>query len=165
MLYFFRINYSVKKDIIDDDGLPFPIPKLRFVEWKKLGFSELATAKLLGYSRYSWNNLEILELEETSFDDLSSTEQYGAMALGFDEETWDCFMSHYCSYSWEKLEETDIAQYFTTLGWTQNSWDNDGKAPDSEDKSWKKLTTEEKFAATKLCYTENAWNWVALPSW
>jgi hypothetical protein len=147
------------------DGLPYPIPQLRFVEWGELGLDERATAESLGYSRYSWNNLEISDTEKTRFKDLSASEQQNVMALGFDEYTWDCFMSHYHGYNWGELVGADVSKHFTTLGWTQDSWDNDLKAPESDDKSWKDLTTEEQLAATKICYTENAWDWIALPSW
>lgn len=151
--------------ITDEGGLPFPVPELRYIEWKELGLHETEIAEALGYNRYSWNNLELLDLEEKAFEDLSASEKAGALALGFDQNTWDCFMSHYYGYYWSELEDANVDQYFIALGWTKHSWDNDGKAPDSDDKSWKELTDEEQLAATKICYTEKAWDWVPLPSW
>lgn len=107
----------------------------------------------------------MLDLEEKSFEDLSESEQQGATTLGFDGDTWDCYMSHYYNYYWSELEEARVDQYFSTLGWTQDSWDNDGEAPDSDDKAWNELTKEEKHAATKICYVESSWDWVPLRSW
>jgi hypothetical protein len=149
----------------DAAGLPYPIPELRFIEWSELGLHEKESAEALGYKKYSWNNLEVSDLEESSFKDLSASQQALALSLGFDEDTWDCFVSHYHGYHWSELEDANVEQYFTTLGWTKDIWDNKGNAPDSDDKSWKELTEEERRAATKICYTEKAWDWVPLPSW
>lgn len=156
------INNSIETDAAD---LPYPIPELRFVEWKELGLHEKESVEALGYTKYSWNNLEVSDLEESSFKDLSASQQALTLSLGFDEDTWDCFASHYHGYYWSELEAANVDQYFTTLGWTKHSWDKKGKAPESDDKNWEELTEEEQLAATKLCYTENAWDWVPLPSW
>ena len=145
--------------------LPFPLPELRYVEWQKLGLNELTVAESLGYNKMSWNNLEISDLESTAFENLSAAEQQGAMALGFDQETWNCYMFHYNGYSWNELEDADVAQYLVTLGWTEDNRGGDEDSPDSDDMSWDELSKEEQFAATKICYTKNAWDWVPLPSW
>jgi hypothetical protein len=148
-----------------DQGFPLPIPVLRFTEWSELGDSEKATAESIGYDKYSWNNLEISDIEQKAFKDLSSSEQQGAMALGFDERTWDCYMNHYYSYSWSELKDANVVQHFEKLGWTRKSWVGSSNPPISDELSWYELSLEEQNAATQICYSANAWDWIALPSW
>ena len=117
----------------------------------------------LGYKEVTWNSVGSAEIEGLAFFELSADQQTLAKKLGFNEERWDCFHTHYERYNWEYLEERDLSDHFLTLGWTQAIWD----AIDSENVeipiiwsqwSWIELHEEHKDAARELCYSEETWD-------
>lgn len=121
-------------------------------------------AKSLGYSRSSWDNLELLELEGNRFSELSEQQQQNAISLGLDEAKWDCFVNHYNGYYWENLQAAGIVESFQALGWDQVNWDDGGTNP-VFDMYFEDLSAEQQDAAFRLCYIPNSWNWVPLDEW
>ena len=71
-----------------------------------------------------------------------------------------CIGSRYTEYFNDEYEvnENTILKVSTIngqieiLGWDEDSWDNDGDAPDTEDMYWDELTPEQQAAAVQLCY-------------
>lgn len=110
----------------------------------------------------SWNNPGTAEIEELSLETIVTENPEAAIVIaediGMDEEQWDCWMNHYFDYDWNDLVVEDLAGYFEILGWTQDMWDNDSGAPDSDESDWLDLTLAEKDAATYICYFPDLWN-------
>lgn len=74
-------------------------------------------------------------------------------------------MNHYQAYFWSSFHE-DLRVAIETLGWTEETWDDDSTTvPASEVKDWSELTPEEKAAATRLCYFEEIWNEAPITDW
>lgn len=48
------------------------------------------------------------------------------------------------------------------LGWSANSWDNNGQLPDTEDMFWDELTPKQQAATTQLCYFRDLWDSVLI---
>ncbi len=63
---------------------------------------------------------------------------------------------------WEELGWADMTaaeqELWGAMGWSEASWEEEEKAPASEDKYWKQLTPEEQAAATSLGYTKANWD-------
>jgi len=142
---------------------PYSYPYTRFTAWVNLDSAEKNTAQALGYFRTSWDNLEIYNLESLRFSDLTYTEQNNVLALGMDEEMWDCWMNHYNGYYWEDMPNGKT-QYLAVLGYTQTTWDEDLGA-DTDNFDWYELSSEQQNAANKLCYFANSWDWLDLNYW
>lgn len=115
-------------------------------------------ANVLGYTSTSWNVVGggFAAIERKGWGDLDFNERIGAIQLGYDKNTWECFVHHYQSYTWGQLNV--VAQEGArALGWTQALWDGGG-GPDSDDKWWGELTEAERSGANGLCYFEDNWN-------
>jgi hypothetical protein len=139
-------------------------PEFRYVEWNDLSQAKQAVAGTgLGYAVATWNNPGTAEVEELSWTSLTVANQAAAVTLGFNEEVWDCFINHYDDFFWEDLATEEVQQYYVTLGWTEDSWNGDADAPESDAFFYNELTAEEKAAANELCYDENLWNEETLP--
>ena len=63
---------------------------------------------------------------------------------------------------WEEVGWADMTAaeqaLWMKLGWDEASWEEETKAPASEDKYWNQLSAEEKAAATALGYTKGSWD-------
>jgi hypothetical protein len=63
---------------------------------------------------------------------------------------------------WDELSWTDMnsaeQKLWKVLGWNESSWEEDTDPPDSNDKYWEELTTEERKAAEELGYTRKYWD-------
>ena len=44
------------------------------------------------------------------------------------------------------------------LGWSQASWEGEDEIPESAEKLWEDITSEEQSAATQLGYTQEKWD-------
>lgn len=144
---------------------PFPYPYTRFTPWIQLGTTEQNSGTNLGYFSSSWDNLEIYDLESLRYSDLTVQERQSLQALGLDSDQWDCFMNHYNGYYWDELQSIGVLVHFTTLGYTQSSWDDGIDPPDTEGMYWDDLSPEQQDAANKLCYFQNSWDWIDLNLW
>lgn len=145
--------------------LPLPYPHTRYTPWRDLAAEERTVAKSLGYDRESWNNLELNEIEGSSFGELTPEERAWAGALDLGVDAWDCYVNHFISLSWDGLIAAGKATHYTALGWGQASWDEGGDVPETEDMHWDELSPEQQEAAYALCYFKDAWNWVSLDQW
>lgn len=62
---------------------------------------------------------------------------------------------------WERLSWADMSgeerELWTVLGWRQDKWD-ENDAPESADKAWRDLTSQEQSAAMGLGFTEGIWD-------
>ena len=122
------------------------------------------TAKVIAYTRSSWDNLEILDLESLRFADLTDEEKSTVNSLGMNANVWDCFVNHYNGYYWDELPG-GVRSHFNVLGYGRSSWDDGINVPETEDMYWDELSTSQQEAAYKLCYFKNSWNWISLAEW
>lgn len=145
---------------------PHPMPEFRYIPWSELTDSARTVASsAMNYTESTWNNLGSAVVEMNTFLNLNDTARDAAMELGFYTHTWDCFMNHYLSYFWNSFQE-DLQVAIETLGWTEEMWsDNSTVYPTSESKAWIDLTSEEKAAATRLCYFREIWDNEAITEW
>jgi len=141
---------------------PLPFPQTRFTDWDRLSDDQRTIAEGLGYSSFSWNNLELADIEYGMYDTLTAFERAGINALGMDKDMWNCWINHYASLFWDDLEQAGLAQYYVTLGWTQDKYDNNSGSPNTEGLYWYELTDEQKHAAAQLCYSPISWDWIPL---
>ncbi len=103
--------------------------------------------------------------EDYCYDDLYENEKSGADLLGMGYDIWDCHINHYLGYWWEDLEERGLDQYLKELGWDENSWNQDGPVPDTDDLYWDGLTPDQQEAAVQICYFRELWDNVPIPEW
>mmetsp|Transcript_24354 Transcript_24354/g.57891 ORF Transcript_24354/g.57891 Transcript_24354/m.57891 type:complete len:232 (-) Transcript_24354:147-842(-) len=141
---------------------PQPFPHTRFTAWDNLTEGEKFTAESLGYNSFSWNNFEISDLEYVMYDALTELQQTGVAALGFDRDSWDCWILHYEGLWWQQLQQAGLAQYYETLGWNEEMWNTGVGLPITEDYFWYELTEEQKHAAAQLCFNPITWDWIPL---
>lgn len=87
------------------------------------------------------------------------------MSLGLSGDVWDCSINHFLAFWWTDLEELGITDYLSSLGWNNDSWDNDGPLPDTEDLYWDELTPEQQASASHLCYFRDLWDGIPIPEW
>ncbi|KAL3798750.1 hypothetical protein ACHAWO_011994 [Cyclotella atomus] len=140
---------------------PYPRPDKRYMAFQYLSGEDQAVAQNnLGYTPITWNVPGLAPVEQLGWWQFSEQQKNGAIALGFTENQWDCYINHYLTYTWSELTEAGLTDALGTLGWTQNSWEGSGDSPATESKWWGQLTTDEKNAARKLCYFQDNWNQV-----
>ena len=127
--YFVWITFQKKKNSLD--GL----------EWN--GDNYYVASDVLKYCReHAQVNFLVGETCDSSF---TENHQPSAAAGTYDK----------CC--WEMLPE-EAAAAATVLGYTQNTWDNAGGSPLTDDKAWMELSPEQKEAAETLGYTKSAWD-------
>mmetsp|Transcript_19167 Transcript_19167/g.27070 ORF Transcript_19167/g.27070 Transcript_19167/m.27070 type:complete len:617 (+) Transcript_19167:818-2668(+) len=140
-------------------------PEFRFRIYDSLSPKLKEYAVTLSYTKSTWNNLETAHVESLPFAELSPGEQEAVLQLGFvNEEDWDCYMNHYNGYTWDKLEDEDLQQYFVILGYNKKLW-FDGSDTDIDELEWDELTPSQQNAAKKLCFIEESWNSIPLGKW
>ena len=142
-----------------------PIPFERYQLWSDLTKDQrdlLANTEGLAYTEETWETPRSNDME---YDSLlliihAFTQAYDdAIAFGFTQQIWDCYINHYEGYAWSDLVARDQAKYFKALGWTQQQWDGEiDTIPASEEKLWIRLNFEEKQAAANLCYFQELWD-------
>ncbi len=93
---------------------------------------------------------------------MQPSEKRGAVAFGFDEDSWDCWSNHYGDYWWTELVEYELDGYFIALGWNENNWNNN-RAPRSEEMDWNELNGAERDAARQICYFRDLWDELSIP--
>jgi hypothetical protein len=87
--------------------------------------------------------------------------------MGWTETVYDCYVNHYEGYKWKDLEKlTDAVPYFEELGWNSSTWDGDiDYTPETENMDWGELSDEQQNAALALCFFEELWSKIEIPSW
>lgn len=88
---------------------------------------------------------------------------FGCATSGKDEGALDPKMVRSDNIDfWEEVGWADMTAaeqaLWMKLGWDEASWEEETKAPASEDKYWNQLSAEEKAAATALGYTKGSWD-------
>ncbi len=148
------------------------VDEIRYVVWGDLSEDKKKLASELGYDKDTWNTPGTADIEYYSIEGLAEAERQvdidNISEMGFSEEQWDCYVHHYISFSWEALESVGVDSHFTSLGWSQSSWDGEtDEVPASEEKSWDELTEEERSGAVGLCYIHQTWDGYSLddPEW
>jgi hypothetical protein len=140
-------------------------PEFRYVEWNDLGQAQKTAAGTgLDYTKATWNVPGTAEVELLAFSSLTTENMAAAIALGFSEEVWDCYVNHYDDYAWAELATEGVQQYFITLGWTEASWTGVADPPASDDEFFSDLSSGEKTAAEEICYNKLLWNGESLGS-
>lgn len=161
------------------------IPRFRFQEWSDATSTLRNLASTVGYDERSWELMGTNSIEEYSYytfqdvDSLDDRDLENAVrninvnnlsavyaAMGFDEDTWDCWINHYSWYEWAELSEFQLNVYVEALGWNANKWETGNNPPASEDKYWRELSASEKQAAAGLCYLPETWDQESsFPQW
>ena len=123
----------------------------------------------LGWTRASWRGETEPnpDLSETLWANLTTTQQAAASSLCYFRASWDmvdlrqwnCYEeNHLVDYDWIELVQFD--DNWSTLGWTQASWEEGGDYPATSDLLWSELSPAEQDAAYGLCYDEASWDYV-----
>jgi len=155
------------------------MPRFRFQMWEDVEpeLKELAT--LMGYTNASWEILRTNGIETLTFYDFQDMKNINKdykdyvtavdksvkngtavlETMGFDEDSFDCWMSHWSWYSWSELEFYEINYTFVDLGWNEEKWSSENQSvwPISTFTAWANLTDVEQQAAANLCYLN--WTW------
>ncbi|GAX28890.1 hypothetical protein FisN_20Lh196 [Fistulifera solaris] len=158
---------------IGEDAPSIPsVDDIRYVIWGDLSEDRRKLASELGYDKGTWNTPGTADIEYYSIEGLAEAERQDdtnkISEMGFSDEQWDCYVHHYISFSWEALESVGVDSHFTSLGWSQLSWDGEtDEVPASEEKSWEELSDEERSGAVGLCYIHQTWDGYSLddPEW
>jgi hypothetical protein len=117
-----------------------------------------------------WNNPGTAVIEAYSYQSIEKSEdpmQVGyVQSIGFTAPVWNCYVNHYRGFSWMETESMGVQQNLTTLGWTEDIWNNQNK-PSVYEKRWDELDSEEKDAATEICWFQQLWDGISLddPAW
>jgi hypothetical protein len=134
-------------------------PSFRYELWDDVSSIQQSVAETgLDYTEDTWNVPGTADVELLAFSSLTAENQVAALALGFNEEEWDCYINHYDDYSWAELATEGVQQYLITLGWTEDSWTTGSNPPASDDEFFNDLSSDETAAAEEICYNELLWN-------
>jgi len=152
-------------------GIVFP--EFRFVPFCSLDEETQLQAEAMEWTPESWDVPGTAQVERKSFSDiLKESEKKNdsvaetMIAMGWTEDSYDCYMNHYENYDWKELEkETDTIVYWTALGWNESRWEGDMEYPNTDEKDWSELTGDEQKAAAALCYFEELWNNMNIQEW
>mmetsp|Transcript_11286 Transcript_11286/g.22555 ORF Transcript_11286/g.22555 Transcript_11286/m.22555 type:complete len:373 (+) Transcript_11286:228-1346(+) len=151
----------VANNHVEANTFPLEKPEVRYTPWQDLDpvVQNIAETKL-GYTPVTWNVHGLADIERLGWWQMTPDQEEGAKAIGFNEETWDCFIHHYSSYLWSEIVDYNYVDHFRNLGWTESSWNGNDELPATEAKWWGQLTDDEKKAANGLCYFEDNWNMI-----
>lgn len=154
------------------------VDEIRYVEWDRLTGQVKSNAALLGYTETTWNLPGMAPIEGYRFTEVNNAfllDQVGArnnldvvIAMGYNQERWDCHINHYGGYSWDELDQVGVKVHYRVLGWTQNSWENDPEGllvPASETTLWDSLSQAQREAAEAVCFQQETWDSVPLQQW
>jgi hypothetical protein len=146
--------------LVSANSFPVEKPAQRFKPFNQLDTTAQNIAEeKLGYTSSTWNNHGLAEIERSRWTSLTSNQRDAAVILGFGEKSWDCFINHYESYSWEELDAAGAQAHYRGLGWTEEHWTQEtGESPSTESRWWDMLTDTEKASANGICYFEDNWD-------
>jgi len=145
-------------------------------DWEELPEEIQAAYIELGYEETIWTQGGSAPTEGLSWDELKWAQREAAMTIGYTQELWDgpseaptstgeastkapadtSLGTEYYDTYWAELPP-DIQVAFTTLGWSQELWDNSGSAV-TDDMAWADLSPEQQVAATVLGFDESSWD-------
>ena len=120
--------------LVREQVAAIPFPHRRFTEFQYLPSSlQSDVVGSMGYSPATWNepgeaDVEYYSLEDICFYFENAPQNWTCstlqtiVKLGFDrdnDDQWDCWMNHYDDYRWSDLQESNVAQYYETMGYTE----------------------------------------------
>jgi signal recognition particle subunit SEC65 len=142
----------------DSDGDSAPVVNYDDSTWRKLHVDAQEAAKVLGYTPKMWNNDQEPDTCDKDWDDLTSKEQEAALKLGYDKKRWEngYIGKNNDDLKWHMLP-VGVKEAAKVLGYTPEMWYRDHD-PDTCDKLWGELSSDEREAATRLGYTKIKWN-------
>jgi hypothetical protein len=146
-------------------NLPTPYPYFRYRVWVNLSPTERDFAIAVGWTEETWNSPFQSDIESIAFADLGDGERAALLAMGFSEESYDCYVDHYYGYTWEELVQFEIAPYFEEFGWTESLYDADSQPVAWAAGVWSALNDVEKNAADQLCWFQEIWESTPLGDW
>ena len=162
----YRYVTTIQEEEATNNNFPYPYPYIRYTQWYMLDSDIKTIASTIGYDRTSWDNLQLSELEDVRYIDLTATEQDAiTTSLGLSSDMWDCYMNHYTGYYWDDLQTIGVDVYYEILGYNAMSWDYESEYVETEDMSWSELSVSQQDAANMLCFFENSWDWISLMDW
>lgn len=165
-LCYFEGNWDKHDMNPNPSYFPHPMPNFRYKPWGELdAVTQNVASNMMNYTEDRWNTLSSSVVEKNTFLNLQSDQRAGALDLGFYTHTWDCFMNHYLAYYWSSFQD-DLKVAIETLGWNEAMWSDEvDMVPESENKPWIDLTSEERAAATRLCYFKETWDGEPITRW
>jgi len=123
------------------------------VLWSELPSDAQNAVSALGYEQETWDEGGWIEINEYGWRDLQGNQLKAATTLGWDQDSWN---NRYNDVNFKDLPPAAL-DAATFLGFTAEIW-NEGQWPDSVDKWWCDMTSDEKKAMNVLGYHEQAWN-------
>lgn len=144
-----------------------PVPYFRYVPWDLLPTETHAIAAKARYDEKTWNAIGSHWLETTDFETVGKDHpraQAALQQLGFTQDTWDCYIAHYKSYSWDDLKKANVQAYYQELGYSHKAWEAQQK-PETDGMYWPDLTPTQQNAAYELGYFREVWDDVSLQFW
>ena len=151
---------AASMSVVSANTFPVTKPATRFMPFDQLDLTlQNVAIEKMGYTEETWNTHGLADIERRRWSDLTSNQRDAAVLLGFGEKSWDCFINHYESYSWEELESAGVQAQYRGLGWTESHWTQETtESPYTESRWWDMLTESEKAAANGICYFEDNWD-------
>lgn len=133
---------------------------LRYIPWAELSTETQNIAQKLNYTETTWNEIGTASVELLNWERLTESQQNAAQQLGYDLFSWDCWLNHFQSYRFIDLDNPyiQVGQWWKRLGWTINAWNRYDNPPPSDELTWYELSSEERFAASQLCYMRTTWD-------
>jgi hypothetical protein len=112
----------------------------------------------LGFGGISWTVQGMNgKIEEDSWEHLDEDDRELAEIVGFTDKTWDCQINHYYDYEWKDLEEAGLDEYFETIGYDEDMWD-EGEDAAINDNNWDEIEAEQQAALEAICWTQGLWD-------
>jgi len=125
----------------------------------------------LGWNEANWDGSHpaaVPDSQSGTWEELTPFEQQAATIAGYDQSTWNAFAvripkgdpdQYWSKYNWDDLNLSE-QRLWAILGWAASNWSGVAEAalPDSELRTWDKLTPVEQGATTKLGYEQKSWD-------
>ena len=131
--------------------------------WDNLPEGIQNAASILGYNETTWDNNQVIAVDNMEWAQLGDARQNAATLLGYTQETWDeeeanninVEYGDYENLDWDELHEA-AREAAEKLGYDSESWDKDELIA-IDFLGWDELESEQQEAAKTLGYTEEAW--------
>ncbi|CAB9524985.1 expressed unknown protein [Seminavis robusta] len=140
-------------------------PFFRYNAWSDLSADVKKLAHQADYNGKTWNSLDTEKMDFETIGEEDPEIHVALVQLGFTAKVWDCYMIHYRSYEWGELKDAGVQQYYATLGWTEDSWNDEADPPATDGAYWPDLSQEQQDAAYELCYFRETWDEVSMQFW
>ena len=125
LCYFFEL--WDKAPLTDWEGVAWP--EDRYWPWDMLDPDEQALLQRVGWTKSTWDTPGTAGFESMSWNSIPTATRQAMQDWGFYRDQWNCYMNHYDDYDWFELVLEDVAEYFETLGWTEETWSDKSDEP------------------------------------